>query len=84
MKLKKKSEKNLVNHLLLLNDVIDEENKDLSLNLLCDYVYSTKFNEFYEACKIQGNDSRILITELSKRIMKFSFDLLSLTPIEKI
>ena len=86
IEIKEKSEKNLVNHLLLFNDVIDEVLKDLALNLLCDYVYgiATKFSEFYEACKIQGNDSRILITELCKRFMKLSFDLLSLTPIEKI
>ena len=86
IEIKEKSEKNLVNHLLLFNDVIDDVLKDLALNLLCDYVYgiATKFSEFYEACKIQGNDSRILITELCKRFMKLSFDLLSLTPIEKI
>ena len=86
IEIKEKSEKNLVNHLLLFNDVIDEVLKDLALNLLCDYVYgiATKFSEFYEACKIVGNDSRILITELCKRFMKLSFDLLSLTPIEKI
>ena len=86
IEIKEKSEKNLVNHLLLFNDVIDEVLKDLALNLLCDYVYgiATKFSEFYESCKIQGNDSRILITELCKRFMKLSFDLLSLTPIEKI
>ena len=86
IEIKEKSEKSLVNHLLLFNDVIDDVLKDLSLNLLCDYVYgiATKFSEFYEACKIQGNESRILITELCKRFMKLSFDLLSLTPIEKI
>ena len=86
IEIKEKSEKNLVNHLLLFNDVIDEVLKDLALNLLCDYVYgiAIKFSEFYESCKIQGNDSRILITELCKRFMKLSFDLLSLTPIEKI
>ena len=86
IEIKEKAEKKLVNHILLFNDVIDDLLKDLSLNLLCDYVYgiATKFSEFYETCKIQGNDSRILITELCKRFMKLSFDLLSLTPIEKI
>ena len=81
-----KAEKKLLAHLLLFNDVIDDVLKDLSLNLLCDYVYgiATKFSEFYEACKIAGNDSRILLTELCKRFMKLSFDLLSLTPIERI
>ena len=80
------SEKKLLSHLLLFNDVIDDVLKDLSLNLLCDYLYgiATKFSEFYESCKIVGNNSRILLTELCKRFMKISFDLLSLTPIEKI
>ena len=86
IEVKEKSEKKLLVHLLLFNDVIDEVLKDLSLNLLCDYVYgiATKFSEFYEACKIVGNNSRILLTELCKRFMKLSFDLLSLTPIERI
>ena len=86
IEVKEKSERKLLVHLLLFNDVIDEVLKDLSLNLLCDYVYgiATKFSEFYEACKIVGNNSRILLTELCKRFMKLSFDLLSLTPIEKI
>ena len=86
IEVKEKSEKKLLAHLLLFNDVIDEVLKDLSLNLLCDYVYgiATKFSEFYESCKIVGNNSRILLTELCKRFMKLSFDLLSLTPIEKI
>ena len=86
IEVKEKSEKKLLTHLLLFNDVIDEVLKNLSLNLLCDYVYgiANKFSEFYEACKIVGNNSRILLTELCKRFMKLSFDLLSLTPIEKI
>ena len=81
-----KAEKKLLIHLLLFNDIINEVLNDLSINLLCDYVYgiATKFNEFYESCKIVGNNSRILLTELCKRFMKLSFDLLSLTPIEKI
>ena len=80
------SEKKLLAHLLLFNDVIDEVCKGLNINVLCDYVYgiATKFSEFYEACKIAGNNSRIILTELCKRLMKQSFDLLGLTPIEKI
>ena len=86
IEIKEKSERKLVNHLLMFNDVIEDVLNDLALNLLCDYVYgiAAKFSEFYENCKIQGNDSRILITELCKRLMKLSFDLLGLTPIEKI
>ena len=86
IEVKEKSERKLLAHLLLFNDVIDDVLKDLALNLLCDYVYgiAVKFSEFYEACKIAGNNSRILLTELCKRFMKLSFDLLGLTPIEKI
>ena len=81
-----KAEKSLVLHLLRFNDVIDDLLKDLAINLLCEYVFgiAVKFGEFYESCKIVGNNSRLLITELSRRFMKTAFDLLGLTPIEKI
>ena len=81
-----KAEKKLLIQVLKFNDVMDEVLKDLALNLLCDYVYgiATNFGVFYENCKILGNNSRILIVELTKRFMKVSFDLLGLTPIEKI
>ena len=77
IEVKEKAEKKLLGHLLLFNDVIDEVLKDLSLNLLCDYVYgiATKFSEFYESGKIVGNNSKIFLTELCKRFMKLSFDL---------
>ena len=39
---------------------------------------------FYENCKVAGNNSRILIVELCRRLMKTTFDVLGLTPIEKI
>ena len=86
IEVKDKKEKNLLIHLLSFNDVIEDVVNELSLNLLCDYAYGTaiKFNEFYENCKIAGNNSRILLTELCKRFMEISFHLLNLTPIEKI
>ena len=80
------AEKKLIMHLLRFNDVIDDTLKDLALNLLCDYVYgiATNFGVFYENCKVTGNNSRILIVELCRRLMKTSFDILGLSPIEKI
>jgi arginyl-tRNA synthetase len=79
-------ERQLLMHLIKFNDVIEEVFEDLSPNKLCDYLYSiaTKFSEFYEECKISGDDSRILIVELTRRFMKLSFDLLGLTPVERI
>jgi arginyl-tRNA synthetase len=89
IKVTEKKEKLLLIQLIKLNDVLDEVLTDLALNKLCDYVYNVavKFSEFYEECKIAGTeqqDSRILILELTKRMMKMSFDLLGLKPIEKI
>jgi arginyl-tRNA synthetase len=79
-------EKELLLHLLRFNDVIDDLLEDLAMNKLSDYTYgiAVRFSEFYEECKIQGDNSRLLIVELTKRFMKLSFDLLGLTPIEKI
>ena len=73
-------------HLLRFNDVVDDTLKDLALNLLCDYLYgiASNFGVFYENCKVAGNNSRILIVELCRRLMKTTFDVVGLTPIEKI
>ena len=82
-------ERNLLVHLIKFNDVIEDIFEDLALNKLCDYVYgiAVKFSEFWDDCKIVGEEnmtSRILIVELTRRLMKLSFDLLGLTPVEKI
>lgn len=82
-------ERALLIHLLKFNDVIEEVLEDLSPNKLCDFLYGTavKFSEFYEECKIVGDEKmkqRILIVELTRRFMKLGFDLLGLTPVEKI
>jgi arginyl-tRNA synthetase len=84
-----KKEKNLLIQLIKLSDTLDELLDDLSVNKLTDYVYqvAVKFAEFYEECHISGSehrDSRVLIVELTRRMMKLSFDLLGLKPIEKI
>jgi arginyl-tRNA synthetase len=82
-------ERQLLLHLLKFNDVVEEIFEDLSPNKLCDYLYgiATKFSEFYEECKIVGHvkmNSRLLTVELTRRFMKTCFDLLGLTPVEKL
>ena len=86
IKISDKYERNLVLQVLKFNDVIEDLLKDLAINLLCDYIYAIagKFAEFYEHCKITGNNSRLLITEITRMFMKQSFDLLGMKPIEKI
>ena len=91
IKISNKKERELLLNLFRFNDVIDEILEDLNLNRLCDYIYAiaVKFSEFYtdDSSHILGNEhtnSRLLIIELTKRFMKLSFDLMGLTPMEKI
>ena len=82
-------ERQLLLHLLKFNDVVEEVLEDLAPNKLCDYLYgiATKFSEFYEECKIVGHEkmnSRLLTVELTRRFIKTCFDLLGLTPVEKL
>ena len=86
IKITNPKERALLAHILKFNDVVDDLLDDLAINKLTDYVYgiACKFSEFYEECKIAGDPSRILIVELTKRFMSLSFDLLGMSPIEKI
>lgn len=91
IKISHKKERELLLALYRFNDVIDEVLEDLNLNKLTDYIYhiAVNFSEFYaeDACTILGNEhtnSRLLIIELTRRFMKLSFDLIGLSPVERI
>lgn len=79
-------ERKLLLHLLRFADVIDSTLDDLLINKITDYLYETTtlFSEFYHDCIIKGNNSRILITELTRMIVKQCFDFIGIEHIEKI
>lgn len=82
-------ERLLLINLLKFNDILDEVVSDLALNKLADYVYlvCVKFSEFFDECRIIDSEyekSRTLLTLLTKKMLDVSFDLLNLTPVERI
>lgn len=77
----------------ILQKILD----DLLLHTLCDYVYelATTFTEFYDSCYcvekdrqtgevIKINMWRMLLCEATAAIMAKSFDILGLTPVERM
>lgn len=84
-----KKERELLIALLKFNDIIDEVITNLALNKLADYTYSiaTKFSEFFDECRIKDSEhinSRLLLIKLTQNFMELSFNLLGLTPVERI
>lgn len=82
-------ERALLVSILKFSDVIDEVVSDLALNKLADYLYlvCVKFSEFFDDCRIKDSEyekSRILLMLLTKKMLSVGFDLLNLTPVERI
>lgn len=82
-------ERALLLTVLKFNDVIDDVLYDLSLHKLADYVYnvSTSFSEFFDECHIIDSEfmvSRLLIVALTKKFLGLGFELLGLTPVNRI
>jgi len=85
------SEIELAKGLLQFADVIMEVENTLLPNRLCDYLYelSKKFNRFYEECsvlKAEGSvrQSRLVLCELTARILKLGLSLLGIPVLERI
>ena len=85
------SEIELGKGLLQFADVITEVENTLLPNRLCDYLYelSKKFNRFYEECsvlKAEGStrQSRLVLCELTARILKLGLALLGIPVLERL
>lgn len=89
--LKEESEITLAKHLLQLDEVISEVEKELMLNRLCDYLYqlSDKFNKFYENCPVLKSEepirtSRLALCYLTARTLKLGLSLLGIQVLERM
>lgn len=56
---------------------------------LAEYMYKVAgaFTDFYQACKVIGvpqQSSRLLLCEATRRVLKRSFELLGIKPLERI
>ncbi|MBS0655550.1 MAG: arginine--tRNA ligase, partial [Verrucomicrobia bacterium] len=70
-------------------EVIEQVAQDLLPNRLTDYLYSLAevFNLFFRDCRVEGTpqqNSRLLLTEATRRVLGKGLNLLGLTPVERM
>lgn len=87
--LETKEEKELALLILRLPEYIEMVFNDLQINKICNIIYeiSSKIGEFYQTNKVLGDEkehSRILLIEITRKVMKTLFTMLGMNTIEKI
>ena len=94
--LEHEKELKLAKLLLRFADVLVKTADDLYLHTLCEYMYevATAFSEFYDNCYcveknksgeiLKINMGRIVLCEMTAKILAKCFDILGLTPVEKM
>ncbi|NCO74644.1 MAG: arginine--tRNA ligase [Cyanobacteria bacterium] len=85
------SELVLAKHLLQLDFIIKEVEKDLLPNRLCLYLFelSQKFNQFYDQCPILSAEekvklSRLILADLTAKVIKQGLSLLGISVLERM
>ena len=91
VKLQETSEIELAKMILQLDQVIQEVEKTLLPNRLCDYLYELckKYNQFYENCPVlKSNEpirsSRLLLCDLCARTLKLGLFLLGIPVLSRM
>lgn len=91
MILQEETELILAKHLLQLDYVIKEVEKELLPNRLCLYLFelSQKFNQFYDQCPIlQAEEkiklSRLILADLTAKVIKLGLSLLGISVLERM
>ncbi len=81
----------LVKHLLKLGEVIQEVERDLLPNRLCQYLFelSQKFNQFFENCPVLQADepqrtSRLILADITATTLKLGLHLLGIEVLERM
>ena len=89
--LKEDEELVLAKHLLQLNQIISEVEKDLLPNRICQYLFelSQKFNLFYDRCTVlQAEEtvkiSRLMLCDLTAKTLKLGLFLLGIKVLERM
>ena len=87
--LKHPSEISLGLHLRQLGETLNQMAIDLMPHRLTDYLYTLaeKFNAFYRDCSVEGHEdetSRLLLSELTARILQQGLQILGLKTIERM
>ncbi len=81
----------LAKHLLQLEETLQEVERDLLPNRLCQYLFelSQKFNKFYDQCPVLKSEepqrtSRLLLCDLTARTLKLGLSLLGIPVLERM
>jgi arginyl-tRNA synthetase len=89
--LTEESELVLAKHLLQLDFIVKEVEKDLLPNRLCLYLFelSQKFNQFYDQCPIlQAEEevklSRLILADLTAKVIRLGLSLLGISVLERM
>lgn len=83
------NEKALALQVLRFPEYLDMVWQDNQINRICDMLYdlSVKIGEFYSQDKVIGSDeekSRVILLEVTRKVMKQTFDLLGMKTIQRI
>lgn len=83
------SEISLALHLRRFGEVIDIMGRDLLPNRLTDYLYelAEKFNAFFRDCRVEGSPeekSRLILCELTARVLKQGLSILGLQTVDRM
>lgn len=86
------SEIELIRNLVKLPDIINEVERDLYPNRICDYLFDTsqKFNKFYENCSVNNaenielKNSRLTLCTATAGTIKLLLTLLGIETVEKL
>ncbi|WP_309742570.1 arginine--tRNA ligase [Chamaesiphon sp. OTE_20_metabat_361] len=81
----------LAKHLLQLGSIVNEVERDLLPNRLCQYLFelSQKFNQFFENCPVLSSEepvrtSRLILCNLTAKTLKLGLDLLGIPVLERM
>lgn len=81
----------LAKHILQLDEILAEIDKDLLPNRLCQYLFelSQKFNQFYENCPVLKAEeptrtSRLMLSDLTARTIELGLSLLGIPVLDRI
>ncbi|KAL3924570.1 MAG: hypothetical protein SGILL_000967 [Bacillariaceae sp.] len=86
------SERELIRSLVRLPDILNEVERDLYPNRLCDYLFETsqKFNKFYESCSVNNAESpeikasRLTLCTATAGTIRLVMSLLGIDVVEKM
>ncbi len=82
-------EVDLALHLCRFSESLSAMDRELAPNRLADYLYvlAKRFHSFYQECRIEGDthqESRLMLCELSRRILQQGLNILGIKTLEKM